>query len=91
MDCPAARARRSAGCRKAHLHEDQNTQIDGTKLFSLANQYDRRISLATGQHLSVTVKVNGLSPDEGVKLVDKFLSAFNQVKKAKGELNNVAN
>ncbi|RKD22796.1 transcription-repair coupling factor [Ammoniphilus oxalaticus] len=74
-----------------HLHEDQNTQIDGTKLFSLANQFERRINLATGQHLSITVKVNGLKPEEGVRLVEKFLSGFNQVKKAKGEMNNVAN
>ena len=74
-----------------HLHEDQNTVIDGTKLFSLANQFDRRISLATGQHLSVTFKVNGLKLEEGMKLIEKFLSGFNQVKKAKGELNNVAN
>ncbi|WP_134702205.1 transcription-repair coupling factor [Ammoniphilus sp. YIM 78166] len=73
-----------------NLHADQNLQIDGTKLFTLANQYDRRMSLATGQHLSVTVKVNGLTPEEGIKLVEKFLSEFEQVKKVKGELNNVA-
>ncbi|RXT09007.1 transcription-repair coupling factor [Ammoniphilus sp. CFH 90114] len=73
-----------------NLHQDQNLQIDGTKLFALANQYDRRMSLATGQHLSVTVKVNGLTPEDGIKLVEKFLSEFEQVKKVKGELNNVA-
>lgn len=73
-----------------NLHESQNTQLDGTKLFSLANQFDRRISLATGQYLSITVKVNGLTPEEGIKLIDQFLSEFDQVKKLKGELNNVA-
>ena len=73
------------------LHADQNALIDGTKLFSLANQFDRRISLSTGQQLSITVKVNGLTAEEGVDIVDRFLSEFHQVKKAKGELNNVAN
>ncbi|MEW9672682.1 transcription-repair coupling factor [Ammoniphilus sp. 3BR4] len=73
-----------------NLHEDQNLQIDGTKLFSLASQYDRRISLATGQHLSVTVKVSGMTSEEAIKLVEGFLTEFDQVKKVKGELNNVA-
>ncbi|HJV47538.1 MAG TPA: transcription-repair coupling factor [Bacillota bacterium] len=72
------------------LHEDQNLELDGTKLFSLASQFDRRISLATGQQLSITVKMNGLTPVNGIQLIDKFLSEFDQVKKVKGELNNVA-
>jgi transcription-repair coupling factor (superfamily II helicase) len=73
------------------LHADQNTELDGTKLFSLASKFDRRISLATGQQLSMTVKTNGLTPEGGIQLVDKFLAEFDQVKKVKGELNNVAN
>jgi transcription-repair coupling factor (superfamily II helicase) len=73
------------------LHADQNQLLDGTKLFTLSNKFERRISLSTGQQLTVTVKVSGISIESGVDLVQKFLSQFDQVKKMKGELNNVIN
>ena len=73
------------------LHEDQNSTIDGTKLFEWASRFERRILLSTGQSISITVKLNGLTPENAIELVDRFLSGFEQVKRTKGELNNVAN
>lgn len=66
---------------KIFLHPSQNTNIDGGALFTLTNKWDRRVGLSGGQQIVITVKVKGLSEGEGIKMVEKLLSEFHQVRK----------
>lgn len=66
---------------KIHLHPSQNTNIDGGALFTLTNKWDRRVGLSGGQQIIITVKVKGLSAEDSVKMVEKLLSEFHQVRK----------
>lgn len=69
---------------KLYLHSSQNTNIDGGALFALANNWGRRVGLTGGQQIIITVKVKGLSVEEGVELVEKLLSEFHLVRKDAG-------
>lgn len=66
---------------KIFLHPSQNTNIDGGALFTLTNKWDRRVGLSGGQQIVITVKVKGLSEEDGIKMVEKLLSEFHQVRK----------
>jgi len=66
---------------KLYLHPSQNNNIDGGALFALANNWGRRVGLTGGQQIIITVKVKGLSMEEGVQLVEKLLSEFHLVRK----------
>lgn len=66
---------------KIYLHPSQNTNIDGGALFNLTNKWDRRVGLSGGQQIVITVKVKGLSVEDGIKMVEKLLSEFHQVRK----------
>ncbi|MBO8164877.1 MAG: transcription-repair coupling factor [Brevibacillus sp.] len=69
---------------KLYLHPDQNSNIDGGALFTLAKKWDRRIGLSTGQQIVITVKVKGLSTEEGAKVVEELLSQFHLVRRDLG-------
>jgi transcription-repair coupling factor (superfamily II helicase) len=69
---------------KIYLHPSQNNNIDGGALFALTNNWGRRIGLTGGQQIIITVKVKGLSIEEGVKLVEKLLSEFHMVRRDTG-------
>ncbi|UFJ40540.1 transcription-repair coupling factor [Brevibacillus humidisoli] len=74
---------------KLHLHPSQNNNIDGGALFTIAKKWDRRIGLSTGQQIVITVKVKGLSTEEGAKLVEELLSQFHLVRRDWGAHNAV--
>lgn len=69
---------------KIYLHPSQNNNIDGGALFALTNNWGRRIGLTGGQQIIITVKVKGLSIEEGVQLVEKLLSEFHMVRRDTG-------
>jgi len=66
------------------LHPSQNNNIDGGALFALTNNWNRRVGLQGGQQIVITVKVKGLSEEEGIKLVEQLLSQFHLVRKDTG-------
>ncbi|WP_134685254.1 transcription-repair coupling factor [Brevibacillus migulae] len=69
---------------KLFLDPSQNNNIDGGALFALTGDWGRRVGLSGGQQIIITVKVKGLSEEEGVKLVEKLLSQFHMVRKDTG-------
>ncbi|MGD8192537.1 transcription-repair coupling factor [Brevibacillus ginsengisoli] len=66
---------------KIFLHPSQNTNIDGGALFTLTNKWDRRVGLSGGQQIIITVKVKGLSEEDGLKMVENLLIEFHKVRK----------
>jgi transcription-repair coupling factor (superfamily II helicase) len=69
---------------KISLHPSQNNNIDGGALFAMTSDWGRRVGISGGQQIVITVKVKGLSEEEGVKLVEKLLSEFHMVRKDTG-------
>lgn len=69
---------------KLFLDPSQNNNIDGGALFALTSDWNRRVGLTGGQQITITVKVKGLSEEEGVKLVETLLSQFHLVRKDTG-------
>ncbi|GAA4722301.1 transcription-repair coupling factor [Brevibacillus fulvus] len=66
---------------KIYLDPSQNSNIDGGALFALSNKWERRVGLTGGQQIIITVKVKGLSIEQGVQLVENLLSEFHTIRK----------
>ncbi|UOF91816.1 transcription-repair coupling factor [Fodinisporobacter ferrooxydans] len=72
------------------LHERQNRQIDGEKLFILTNTFSNRMKLVAGQNILVTLRVKGLNSKETLKLLEQFMEVYKSVRKDQKEFQNVA-
>ncbi len=72
------------------LFPDQNHAINGQKLFALANQFDGRMRLSSGQQIGITVKVKGLTAEKSMQLLIQFFEQYSDVVKQKGALQDVA-
>ncbi|MGO0058525.1 transcription-repair coupling factor [Brevibacillus fluminis] len=77
---------------KLMLDPSQNKKINAGKIYEIAGEDSRRIGVSvapSGQHLVVTVKVKGLTSDQGMKIVEKLLSQFDQVQQdSNGQIEN---
>ncbi|GAB7387213.1 transcription-repair coupling factor [Bacillaceae bacterium] len=74
------------------FHERMSEEIDGGRLFALAGEFGKRIGLFTsGQQIGITVKVNGMTNDELLTMLQKLLAKLDRVRKTKGELKHAAN
>ena len=64
------------------FHPDQTSRVGWGQVFDLAGKFQRRIGLTktANQQIMINVKVKGLTPEEGIKLVDAFLTEFDQFK-----------
>ncbi|MBX6395124.1 MAG: transcription-repair coupling factor, partial [Alicyclobacillaceae bacterium] len=71
------------------LHERQNKNIQGDRLFDLAKRFRDRIKLTAGQNITITFRMKGLSGEESLRLLLEFMEAFQDVVKGQEELQNV--
>lgn len=71
------------------LHERQNKQIHGDRLFDLTKRFRERIKLTAGQNITITLRVKGLTGEQSLKLLLEFMEAFQHVVKGQEELQNV--
>jgi len=67
-----------------NVSSDQNQLIDGHKLYKIANEFNRRIKLASVNHLRITINSKGLSAEETIDLIEEFLKKYGETIK-KGE------
>ncbi|UUZ97634.1 DEAD/DEAH box helicase [Paenibacillus sp. P25] len=72
------------------VHADQNGNLDGQKLFQLANEFDNRIKLIGGPQIHIELKGKGLQPEETIAMLERFLVQYKRALKSKGELQDVA-
>ncbi|MDF2960566.1 MAG: Mfd [Paenibacillus sp.] len=70
------------------IHADQTGNLDGQKLFAIANEFEGRIKLIAGPQIHIQLKGKGLQPEQAIELLEKFLSQYNRALKSKGELQN---
>jgi len=72
------------------VHADQNSRIDGQKLFDIAGVYGNRIRLTAGTQLVITFRCKGLEPEQSLELIEQFLQKYKDALKVKGDLHNVS-
>jgi transcription-repair coupling factor (superfamily II helicase) len=72
------------------IHSDQSGNIEGKKLVTLATQFEGRLKVVPGPHILIELRCKGLTSDQGIQLLEKFLQKYQEVLKTKGELQNVA-
>ncbi len=64
--------------------------IHGQKLMALGPKLGGRLKLADGPRIHITLKGKGMTSDQLLELLEKFMVEFEGVIKPKGELHNVA-
>ncbi|MDB5052391.1 MAG: Mfd [Bacilli bacterium] len=72
------------------IHSDQNGNLEGKKLVALSSHFEGRIKIIPGAHILIEILCRGLSSEQSIQLLEKFLSKYQEVLKTKGELQNVA-
>ncbi len=72
-----------------YLHPSLNHEIDGGRLFALASRFEQKIALSSGQQIVVTFKLKGMTPEQKLNIVEKFLAQFEEVKRTKGDYKHV--
>jgi transcription-repair coupling factor (superfamily II helicase) len=72
------------------LHESKNGTIHGDKLFALTKEFPNRLKLNADKQVTVTLRVKGLSDEEMLKMLEKFMMAYQVVPKKQEELENVS-
>ncbi|WP_248929096.1 transcription-repair coupling factor [Paenibacillus hamazuiensis] len=72
------------------IHSDQNGNLDGQKLFAMSSQFEGRIKLIAGPQIMIEVRCKGLSPEQSIALLERFLVEYKGALKLKGELQNAA-
>ncbi len=66
------------------ITEEESQLIDGTKLFELANNIGKEVSLGTsGSKIKIIIKTKGLSDKKTLQISEKILANLKQVKKEK--------
>jgi len=73
------------------VHERENASLNGQKLHTIAGRFDGRIRLVPGTQIVIQVKCAGLSAEESIALLEKFLVQYKEALKTKGELHHAAN
>jgi transcription-repair coupling factor (superfamily II helicase) len=72
------------------IHSDQNGNLDGKKLITLSIHFEGRIKVIPGPHILIELRCRGLTSEQSIQLLEKFLHSYQEVQKTKGELHNVA-
>ncbi|MCX7571984.1 transcription-repair coupling factor [Tumebacillus sp. DT12] len=70
------------------LHESENGNVDGEKLFSLSREF-KNLKLTAQQQIVMTFKVKGLKEDQLLQMLEKFMEAYKIVPKHREVLENV--
>jgi len=72
------------------IDESQNAIIDGQKLFTLGQQFARRVQFRSGSKIHVVFNGRGLTSEEKMQLLDQFLSQYGDCLKSKEVLQHAA-
>ncbi|KEO83120.1 transcription-repair coupling factor [Tumebacillus flagellatus] len=72
------------------LHESQNKEIDGEKLFAMTREFPNRMKLTAQQQIIVTLKAKGLKDEEILNMLLKFMELYKVVPKRQEDLENAA-
>lgn len=72
------------------FYEGRGKTVDGAKLARIGNQFERRVQFEQGQSMIIHVKGKGLTDQEQLQMLEKFLAAIKDAFKSKGELQDVA-
>lgn len=72
----------------AVLDEKQNEHLDGQKLFHLANRYQGKVKLIPGKQIQMAIKCKDTSMEDGMEVLERFLSEYDNVMNSKEELQN---
>ncbi len=68
------------------IHDSQNDQINGQKLFELGSQFDRRVKLSAGSQIEIVFNIKGIAPEETIGMLETFLIQYKEVVKSKEDL-----
>lgn len=66
------------------LHPDQTRQIDGQKLFQIAQDFPGKIRFSTGEKIGIVFKTKDLSNKQALEMIEQFLIKYKDVPKPKG-------
>lgn len=69
----------------------QNEHLDGKKLVAVTSRFENRVKVVSGPQIHLIIKAKGLSPEQSIELLERFLLQYKEALKEKGELENVAN
>jgi transcription-repair coupling factor (superfamily II helicase) len=72
------------------IADSRLSTIHGQNLMALGSRLGGRIKLADGPRIHITLKGKGMTSDQQLELLEKFMIDFEEVIKPKGELHNVA-
>ncbi|MGF7035738.1 transcription-repair coupling factor (superfamily II helicase) [Paenibacillus mucilaginosus] len=72
------------------IHPDQNGNLDGQKLFELSAEFENRVKLIGGPQIIVELKGKGLTLEQSIETLERFLVQYKRALKSKGELQDVA-
>lgn len=71
------------------IHPSQNNELDGQKLFELSTDFGNRVKLHSGAQIHIQVKCKGMSSEDSIAFLEKFLQQYKTALKTKGELQDV--
>ncbi|CAM3671938.1 transcription-repair coupling factor [Marinicrinis lubricantis] len=72
------------------IDPEQNSNIDGQKLFEISLQYEKRMKISAGSEIKISVGCRGMSSEQAMELLLRFMAQYTEVLKSKGELQNAA-
>jgi transcription-repair coupling factor (superfamily II helicase) len=66
------------------LRPEQNDQIDGQKLFEIAQDFPGKIRFSTGEKIGIIFKTKGMPHKQALEMIEQFLIKYKDVPKPKG-------
>lgn len=72
------------------FHAKEAERVDSKKLAALQQSFENRIRPVPGPQYMLILKGKGLTPEQSIELLEKFLVHYKEALKPKGELENVA-
>ena len=63
---------------------EQNDQIDGPKLFEIAQDFPGKIRFSTGEKIGIIFKTKGMPHKQALEMIEQFLIKYKDVPKPKG-------
>ncbi len=64
---------------------EQNTRIDGQKLFALSNKFERKLKLIPGSSIVIHMNRKGLTTEESLPVLERFMQQYGGVLKGTSE------
>lgn len=73
------------------FHGKETERVDQKRLAHLQQSFENRIRTVPGPQYMLILKGKGLTPEDSIDLLERFLVQYKEALKPKGELENVAN